>query len=204
MELIEPIFHVVTASDFHICCCQMQAELDKERRDSVMAAEAARSKLLALKTELSTTSAQLKHELQMAKAQFDAELQDSNKKLEKALSAAERAETDLAAASVKVCWRNFTSQFLLFRLFSASCASHLECAMLQATKLERYAVQKSAEAQALEKKLEFVKAEYSKMKQAQVLLVREVRKLRAEVTNYKGVLSSWITTVSGCHCRFTG
>eukprot|EP00750_Incisomonas_marina_P010030 INCI16218.1.p1 GENE.INCI16218.1~~INCI16218.1.p1 ORF type:complete len:852 (-),score=169.02 INCI16218.1:334-2889(-) len=137
---------------------KLNAELDKERRDSVMAAEAARSKLLALKTELSTTSAQLKHELQMAKAQFDAELQDSNKKLEKALSAAERAETDLAAASVK------------------------------ATKLERYAVQKSAEAQALEKKLEFVKAEYSKMKQAQVLLVREVRKLRAEVTNYKGKL----------------
>lgn len=66
-------------------------------------------------------------------------------------------------------------------------------------KLERYAVQKSAEAQALEKKLEFVKAEYAKMKQAQVLLVREVRKLRAEVTSYKGVLQLWTVTVAACH-----
>lgn len=86
---------------------QTQAELDKERRDSVMAAETARSKLLALKTELSTTSAQLKLELQTAKAKFRSEIKESNEKLEKALSSADRAETDLAAASVKVCRRNF-------------------------------------------------------------------------------------------------
>eukprot|EP00591_Stephanopyxis_turris_P008519 CAMPEP_0195516218 /NCGR_PEP_ID=MMETSP0794_2-20130614/7009_1 /TAXON_ID=515487 /ORGANISM="Stephanopyxis turris, Strain CCMP 815" /LENGTH=754 /DNA_ID=CAMNT_0040644757 /DNA_START=61 /DNA_END=2321 /DNA_ORIENTATION=+ len=87
-----------------------------------------------------------------------ADLQSELSSLRGVQAAADRAESDLAAANVK------------------------------AAKLERNLLQKAKEVATLQKNFEIVKTEYNKLKQAKTLLVREVLKLRAEVVEYKGKL----------------
>ena len=137
--------------------------------ENFIKAEEAKSQQIALRNELEV--------LKQTSEQNVVELAKSRK-------ATERAENDLAQMTVKV------------------------------SKLERYIVQKNGESVTLQKKFDVLKAEYTKTKQAQVgrhcccifqnpsrfqhhqfslaqvLLIREVRKLRGEITAYKSASQS--------------